>query len=391
MSDPILSISRRYQSALRSHLKAGNRSSLKAARGLGARALSAGLTTLDLARLHEETLVREIHGGDNPSRRAVLIRQAAVFFAAVVSPPEEAHRDGRGDSVQLNGIIEALSLRSAELAAANGDLNREIALRKTVEEALKKSEKHYSVLLAQSDHLQEELRRLSRQILSAQEEERKRISRELHDVIAQTLTGINLRLASLKQEASTNIQGLNENIERTQRLVEQSVDIVHRFARELRPAVLDDLGLVPALRSYLKQFGVRTGIRTRFVSGGPLDSLDTTQRTALYRVAQEALTNTERHARARGVSVTFRKHGNQLCLKVADDGKSFAMHRVMLARGRRGLGLLGMRERVEMVGGKLEIQSRSGSGTTVSACIPMLLKETNKKSARARKGLYSLR
>ena len=381
MSDPILSISRRYQSALRSHLKAGNRSSLKAARGLGARALSAGLTTLDLARLHEETLVREIHGRGNPSRRAVLIRQAAVFFAAVVSSPAEAHRDGRGDSAQLNGVIEALSLRSAELAAVNCDLNREIALRKTVEEALKKSEKHYSVLLVQSDHLQEELRRLSRKILSTQEEERKRISRELHDVIAQTLTGINIRLASLKKEASMNTQGLDENIERTQRLVEQSVDIVHRFARELRPAVLDDLGLVPALQSYLKLFRARTRIRTRFVAGAPLDSLDTTQRTTLYRVAQEALTNTERHARARGVSVTLRKHGNQICLKVTDDGKSFAVRRVMLARGRDGLGLLGMRERVEMVGGKLEIQSRAGFGTTVSACIPMLLKETKKKSS----------
>ena len=348
---------------------------------MGARALSAGLTNLDLARLHEETLVREIHGRGDPSRREVLIREAALFFAAAVSPLQEAHRDGRGDSAQLNGFIEALSLRSAELVAANSDLTREIALRKTVEEALKKSERHYSVLLAQSDHLQEELRRLSRQILSAQEEERKRISRELHDVIAQTLTGINLRLASLKKEASVNTQGLDENIERTQRLVEQSVDIVHRFARELRPAVLDDLGLVPALRSHLKQFGVRTGIRTRFFSGAPLDELDTTQRTALYRVAQEALTNTERHARARGVSVTLRKHGNQLCLKVTDDGKSFVVRRVMLARGGRGLGLLGMRERVEMVGGKLEIQSRAGSGTTVSACIPMLLKEMKKKSA----------
>lgn len=381
MSDPILSISRRYQSALRSHLKAGNRSSLKAARGLGARALSAGLTTLDLARLHEETLVREIHSRGDPTRRAVLIRQAALFFAAAVSPLHESRRDGRAESTQLNGFIEALSLRSAELAASNCDLNREIALRKTVEEALKKSEKHYSVLLAQSDHLQEELRRLSRQILSAQEEERKRISRELHDVIAQTLTGINLRLASLKKEASINTQGLDANIERTQRLVEQSVDIVHRFARELRPAVLDDLGLVPALRSYLKQFGVRIGIQTRFVSGGKLESLDTTQRTTLYRVAQEALTNTERHARARSVSVTLRMYGNQICLKVTDDGKAFAVRRVMLARGRRGLGLLGMRERVEMVGGKLEIQSQSGSGTTVSACIPMLSKETRKKSS----------
>ena len=116
-------------------------------------------------------------------------------------------------------------------------------------------------MLEQSDHLQEQLRRLSRQILSAQEEERKKISRELHDVIAQTLTGINVRLATLKKEAAVNTKGLDRNIARTQRLVEKSVNIVHRFARELRPAVLDDLGLIPALHSFMKSFREQTGIQ----------------------------------------------------------------------------------------------------------------------------------
>ncbi len=121
-------------------------------------------------------------------------------------------------------------------------------------------------MLEQSDHLQEQLRQLSRQILSAQEEERKEISRELHDVIAQTLTGINVRLAALKKEAAVNTKGLDRNIARTQRLVEKSVDIVHQFARELRPAVLDDLGLIPALHSFMKNFTARTGVRTSFDS-----------------------------------------------------------------------------------------------------------------------------
>ena len=107
--------------------------------------------------------------------------------------------------------------------------------------------------------MQEQLRLLSRQLLSAQEEERKRISRELHDVIAQTLTGINVRLATLKKEATLNTKGLERNIARTQRLVEKSVDIVHRFARELRPTVLDDLGLIPALHSFMKNFTRRDG------------------------------------------------------------------------------------------------------------------------------------
>src|SRR5207237_4011056 len=118
-----------------------------------------------------------------------------------------------------------------------------IAQRKSAEEALKQSEQHHVQLLKQSRKMQEQLRLLSHQLLSAQEEERKKISRELHDVIAQTLAGINVRLATLKKEATFNTESLDRNIARTQQLVQQSVDIVHRFARELRPTVLDDLEL----------------------------------------------------------------------------------------------------------------------------------------------------
>src|SRR5208337_4097773 len=105
-----------------------------------------------------------------------------------------------------------------------------------------------------SERLQDQLRQLSRQVLQAQEDERKRISRELHDVIAQTLTGINVRLATLKKGAALNSKDFDRDIERTQKLVENSVNIVHEFARELRPAVLDDLGLIPALHSFVKNF-----------------------------------------------------------------------------------------------------------------------------------------
>ena len=161
---------------------------------------------------------------------------------------------------------EEAQRRMEALAAANRELKQEIVRRKAVEEALKKSEQHSSQLLEQSRHLQEQLRHLSRQILPAQEEERKRISRELHDEIAQILTGINVRLAALKMEATVNTKGLKRKIARTQRLVEKSVDIVHRFARELRPAVLDDLGLIPALHSFMKDFAKRTGIRIHFTS-----------------------------------------------------------------------------------------------------------------------------
>ncbi len=187
-----------------------------------------------------------------------------------------------------------------------GSCSRKFSSARSVEDALRKSEQHYSRLLEQSRHMQEQLRLLSRQLLSAQEEERKKISRELHDEIAQTLTGINVRLATLKKEAAINTKGLEQKITRTQQLVEKSVDIVHRFARELRPTVLDDLGLIPALHSFMKNFTRRTGIRVSLTAFAAVEQLNSDKRTVLYRVAQEALTNVARHAQASRVEVSFR-------------------------------------------------------------------------------------
>jgi signal transduction histidine kinase len=230
--------------------------------------------------------------------------------------------------------------------------------------------------------LQEQLRQLSRQILSTQEEERKRISRELHDVIAQTLTGINVRLAALKKEAAINTHHLDRNIGRTQRLVEKSVDIVHQFARELRPAVLDDLGLIPALHSFVKIFSKRTQLHVHLKAFARIEQLDIAKRTVLFRVAQEALTNVARHAHAHRVEVSFQKLHSAARMEIMDDGKSFQVERTLNAKGNKRLGLLGMRERVEMVGGTFCVESASGRGTTVRVEIPFahIRKDALKKS-----------
>jgi signal transduction histidine kinase len=370
MTRKLVHVSRRYQAALRQHLQQGRRAALQSARGLGSQALAAGLQTLDLARLHEQTLLTEVLPGCPAGKRAALLRQAAIFFAEAVTPVGKIHRTAREAAAHLRIIVETLSQRTVELAAANVELSREITRRKAVEEALKKSERHYSQLLERSDRLQEELRRLSRQILSAQEEERKQISRELHDVIAQTLTGINIRLATLKKQAAVNTKGLDRNIARTQRLVERSVDIVHQFARELRPAVLDDLGLIPALHSFMKNFTARTGVRTHLTAFAKVEQLETGRRTVLFRVAQEALTNVGRHARASRVEVSIQQLPDCICMRIKDDGKSFPVERVLNGKGGKRLGLLGMRERVEMVGGRFEVQSAPDRGTTITAEIP---------------------
>ncbi|MGA2281896.1 MAG: sensor histidine kinase [Verrucomicrobiota bacterium] len=368
-------LAQRYVAALRKHLKQGPQAVPRCgtAQDLGHRAMALGLETLDLARFHEQALITLVLPGYSPSTRDVMVRRAGKFFAEAITPIEKTHRTAQEDNDQLVQLNQALHLRSADLIASNRQLQQEILQRKSVEESLRKSERHYSQLLEQSRHMQEQLRLLSRQLLSAQEEERKMISRELHDQIAQTLTGINIQLATLKAEAMVNVKGLQKKITRTQRMVEKSVDIVHRFARELRPTVLDDLGLIPALHSYMKGFTRRTGIHVHFrtFSSSRIEQLNNATRTVFYRVAQEALTNVARHAHASFVEVDFEKHPNAICLKIKDNGKSFQAQRVMHSKRNTRLGLIGMRERLEMVGGSFSVESAPGKGTTVRAQIPL--------------------
>jgi signal transduction histidine kinase len=362
--------SKRYQAGLQAYLKQRTGAHLQRAHGMGQRALAAGLQTLDIAKLHEQILVNQVLPGRPTGKRALLIKQAGTFFAEAIIPIEKMTPGVREPAVHLNQIVEMLSQRTVELAASNLELQEEIAQRRAAEAALKKSEHHYSQLLAESDRLQEQLRQLSRQILSAQEDERKRISRELHDVIAQTLTGINVRLAALKKEAALNTKHLDRNIARTQRLGEKSVDIVHQFARELRPAVLDDLGLIPALHTFLKSFSKRTRVHVHLKAFAGVEQLDIAKRTVLYRVAQEALTNVSRHAKASSVEVSIQKLADRVGMKIKDDGKSFSVERQLHAKGGKRLGLLGMRERVEMVGGTFCIASAPGEGTTIEVEVP---------------------
>ena len=265
---------------------------------------------------------------------------------------------------------EEVQRRLEDLANTNQGLNREIVRRQTVEHTLKKSEKRQSLLVKQSRHLQGQLRHLSHQILKAQEEERLRISRDLHDEIAQTLVGINVQLAALTHEAAGGPKGLKEKIARAQHMVEESVEKVHQFARKLRPALLDDLGLIPALHAFMKSFTKRTGVRTSLTAIAAVERLDTAKRTVLFRVAQEALTNVARHAQASRVEVIIQKLPEGIGMRIKDDGKYFQVDRVLHGKGGKHLRLLGMRERLEMVGGSFDVESAPGKGTTIIAQIP---------------------
>lgn len=344
--------------------------------------MTLGLETLDLARIHEQALTGLLSPTCSPGARDAISRRADSFFAEALTPIEQTHRTALQADVHLGQVNDMLRQRSVDLVLSNQQLRQEIVQRKSTEKSLKRSERHYSQLLEQSRRMQEQLRLLSRQLLSAQEEERKKISRELHDVIAQTLTGINIRLSALKKEAAVNTKGIERSIARTQQLVQHSVEIVHRFARELRPTVLDDLGLIPALQTFMKGFKKETGIQVSLSAFAAVEQVNGDQRTVLYRVAQEALTNIARHAEASRAEVTIQKLDGAVCMNIKDDGKGFHAERVLHAKKNKRLGLLGVRERLEMVNGSLTIESVPGKGTSIRAQIPFGNRAARRESSR---------
>lgn len=265
---------------------------------------------------------------------------------------------------QSSGELSA----KATLSAMKRELKKETALRKAAEKALLRNKERATQRAEKVRILQ--LQSLSRRVLLIQEEERKRISRELHDVIAQTLAGINIQLAALKIETAVGNKDLRRKICITQKLVEKSVGIVHRFAYKLRPPVLDDLGLIPALHALMKKFSNENGVRVNFTAFAGVEKLGGAKRIVLYRIVQEALNNVFRHAQASQVEVLIEKLPKGVHLQIQDDGKSFDAKAVLSAAKSKRLGLIGMRERVEMIGGKFKIDSAPGQGTTINVHVP---------------------
>jgi len=230
MKQKLTGLSQRYVAALRKHLRRGPRAipPCGTALALGRQAAALNLETLDVVRIHEGALAAL----EASSSQDGVIKRAEIFFAEAITPIEETHRAALKANVRLSRLRQTLGRRTVNLAASNRSLKQGIAQRKTVEQALKKSGEHSRKLLKESRRLQKHLQRLTHQILSAQEDKRKKISRDLHDEIAQTLLGINVRLLALKREAAINTSGLKKEIASTQRLVDKSVKSIKRFARE---------------------------------------------------------------------------------------------------------------------------------------------------------------
>src|SRR6266478_6629871 len=302
----------KYATALRSYLAGGGEAILHQAYDLARQAMAEGCGVLDLARIHHQALVTVVQPALGASGKNRTLKKAEVFLLEILSPFEATHRAFRETNLKLHELIQTLEQRHAELADANRELQSEIAERKRTEAALRESEKHLRELFEEAKRMHENLQNLSRRVLHVQEEERKRISRELHDEIGQVLTAISVNLAMLKKDSDVTRNGRDEKLADTQALLEQMIETVHRFARELRPAMLDDLGLLPALRSYLKNFAERTGLRVHFDGSPEAEKLNDDQKTVVFRVTQESLTNVAKHARARRVAVSVRRVAKDL-------------------------------------------------------------------------------
>ena len=211
-----------------------------------------------------------------------------------------------------------------------------------------------------------ELKQLSARLVEAQEDERRSISRELHDEVGQALTGVLVEMANLSTLIrNRDVDGVTAKAAELKKLIENSISVVRNMALLLRPSMLDDLGLVPALEWQAREVSKRSGVWVNVEAEGVSEGLPEEHKTCVYRIVQESLHNCVQHADARKVKIEVRQQADRLLLSVQDDGKGFRVER------ERGMGLLGMQERVGHLGGQLSVESTPGRGTMLRVTLPL--------------------
>jgi len=232
------------------------------------------------------------------------------------------------------------------------------------------------VLEYRSEEAERQMRELSQQVVNTQEEERRNLSRELHDHVAQVLTGLRMGLGRIERSSSDARVG--PAVAECRTLVDDMFRTVRDLALGLRPSMLDDFGLRPALEWHVRDFSRRCNVDVTLKMDGDFASLPDKHRTCVYRVIQEAMTNCARHAQAAAIAVEVSSHDGQLRVAVTDDGIGLDPE-----KGRRGLGLRGIEERVKELKGTMAILQRAGKGTTLTVSLPVPAASTEAALARA--------
>ena len=296
-----------YAEALRDYLAEPGEAALEQAYDLGRRAIDGGLGVLELVAMHQEALEGVLVGTNQPERCASTVEAAGKFLAESVSPFEMTHR----------GFREAV----ATLRRLNGML----------------------------------------------EEEARRIAHALHDDAGQLLVSVHLALEEAAGGLPTRSR---ERLRKIRGLLDEIEKHLRRLSHELRPTILDDLGLLPALEYLAQGVEARSGIPIA-VEGPRGPRLPTAVETALYRVVQEALRNATKHAGARRVNIRLGVESRAVRCSVKDDGRGFDVEAELGRKGERGLGLIGMRERLNALDGRLTIDSSPGRGTELQITIPL--------------------
>ena len=317
-TQPAITFEEEYRSGLSEYAQRGGEAALGRAYALGRRAISEKMSLIELASLHHQALHEMLGDARGSLRNRELLRAGGDFLAETLSPYEMAHR----------GVQDAI--------AALRQLNETL------------------------------------------EEEIKRIAYAVHDEAGQLLVAVHLALADLARELP---QHQKAQVRRIEELLNQVEKQLRRYSHELRPTVLDDLGWIPAIRLLAEGVSRRANLRIQVkttIAGrlaGPLE-------IALYRIVQEALTNAARHAKASQVRIQIEKKNRLLCCAIEDDGVGFNARAVQSDGKRRGLGLIGMQERLNAIGGTLSIKSAPGRGTKL--LIQLATENSNANSHRAR-------
>ncbi len=329
----------------------------------GLREFRAVTKPLPRTMLHEpderqfEFLQREI-----VPRRGDLYTTLLSLQAADQQRLEESEREfsvARRDAATRLLLILGLSVLLA-VVVARGSIRH-------AENLERQADRHH----AEVEQAKSELQQLSARLLEIEEEGRRHLSRELHDEIGQALALLQIEISHAHGLLPAQPEAARERLRRARELAERTVQSVRDISLLLRPPLLDDLGLTPALQFQLEEFLRRSGITCEFVEEGVSEQLPDPVKTCVYRVVQEALHNCEKHSGASGVRVVVRQIADTLVAEIEDDGKGFQMNELGMPSATRGLGLLGIRERVTIAGGSLVVDSAPGHGTRIGVRIPL--------------------